>query len=41
MEEFKKKFPDVAELLYNQKLIEDLEQNAPEAYNLFNQSLIL
>lgn len=32
MEEFKKKYPDVADLLYNQKLIEELEANAPDAY---------
>lgn len=31
IEDFKKKFPEVSELLYNQKMIEELEQNAPEA----------
>jgi len=30
IESFKKRYPDVAELLYNQQSLEDLEKNAPE-----------
>lgn len=30
IEEFRKTYPEVADLLYNQNVLEELEQNAPE-----------